>query len=395
MLSSLLFFIKYLDKKNNRQYIYSLAFFVVALFTFELALSLPFMVAILLFWQHQIASERSYKIKKVVAIVPYLVAIPFYFILNKLLLGGWVGHYGEGVHLNFNIGDIGSNALKYFTKYLIYWRDWNHAAKESFIAFCDSPTSAIFILIAVILFFAGIIFFKKIKFKLATLWLTFSLFFLAIAPVSNLFVAWVLHGENDRYGYLASLFFFAGLVALLQFFERGIRYGFYVLSIVISLSFTVQLNSYWKNSTAVFNGLLHDFRWEKNSEIYVLAFPENYKGIPMFKDFSRQDLALNHALKYIGNKPATGKFYQIAQYNLNTPNDGLSATVDSIGTINLEFHEWGNWWWRNGIGTGGYETEKYIFKTLPKACEIKIKEATEDAVFIYADGDKWNEIKLN
>ena len=65
-----------------------------------------------------------------------------YFILNKVLLGGWVGHYGEGVHLNFEIKNIAANCLKYFSKYLSFWRDWNHTAKEAFVNFCESPLAA-------------------------------------------------------------------------------------------------------------------------------------------------------------------------------------------------------------------------------------------------------------
>ena len=87
-------------------------------------------------------------------------------------------------------------------------------------------------------------------------------------------------------------------------------------------------------------------------------------------------------------KEIEGNFFQVAQFNMNKPNDGLMSSVDSNEVIKLEFYEWGSWWWRHGIGTGNYETERYRFKTVPKGCEIIIDNPAEDAVFIYSDGKK-------
>ncbi len=395
MLSSLLFFIKYLETGKKKGLVVSIMFFVVALFTFELALALPLMTLILLLFFRSGVGDIQRR-RTPWAAFPFFILSAVYFLLNKIILGTWVGHYGEGVHLNFEIKAIAANCLKYFSKYLIYWREWNHPLKESFIGFCDSPIGAYsFLTVGLVLFFIGIYYYKRMNKKWRATWLSVVLFFVALAPVSNLYVSWILHGENDRYGYFASLFFFIGLVALFQYFEKGIRYGLYIILIIVSVSFLNRINEYWENSTKIVRGLLNDFRWENNSEIYVLAFPENYKGIPMFKDFSRQDLALKHALKYSANKMTDGKFHQVAQFNMNSPADGLAATVDSNNVVKLEFHEWGSWWWRNGIGTGSYETDNYIFKPVPKGCEIILKNTAEDAVFIYSDGDAWREIILN
>ncbi|MEZ4935263.1 MAG: hypothetical protein R2788_24405 [Saprospiraceae bacterium] len=79
---------------------------------------------------------------------------------------------------------------------------------------------------------------------------------------------------------------------------------------------------------------------------------------------------------------------------MNTPTDGLTATVDTAGIIKLEFHEWGSWWWRHGLGTGSYERDQYEFRNASKGCEIEIKKAANDAVFIYSDGAKWKEVKF-
>ncbi len=390
LLSSFLLLINYFEKGKKKDLLFSYSFFTVALFTFELSLAFPMMVVFFLFFGKKLVSEKYINPWSV---APFFILSVFYFFLNKIFIGSWVGHYGEGVHLNFDVKNIASNLLKYFSKNLLYWREWEHGRKELWMSFCEHPITAYsFVILCMTLFATGIIFYKKIKLGIRLTGLSWGLFFLALIPVANLYVVWLLHGENDRYGYFASLFFYIGLVALFQSFNNWIRYFFYAFFLTVSIFNLNKINTYWQESTTVVQGLLNDFRWEESSEIYVLAFPENYKGIPMFKDFSRQDLALKSALKYLVDKPVKGQFFQVAQFNMNTPSDGFNVEVDAAGIIKLEFYEWGSWWWRNGLGTGPYEREQYNFSTLPKGCEIKIKEVAADAVFIYSDGKKWKEV---
>ena len=392
LLSALLFLVKYLEKGKRKTIIYSLLFFTVALFTFELALALPLTtLAFFFFWKNNSSKIRL----KVVSILPYFILSAFYFLLNKIILGGWVGHYGENVHLKFDLKIIASNLLKYLSKNLIYWREWEHGLKQTFISFCENPVTVYaFVVLGITILSGGIIFYKKLNHKIKTVGFAWLLFFMALLPVANLYVVWLLHGENDRYGYFASLFFYIGLIALFQFFNKKIKWLLYGVFLFASIFNLVKINNYWKNSAVVVNNLLADFKWEKNPEVYVLAFPENYKGIPMFKDFSRQDLALKSALNYLAKKPTDGKFYQVAQFNMNSPNDGLFEKKDTSNLIKLEFQEWGSWWWRHGLGAGAYETDQFIFNPVSKGCEIKIKNAAPDAIFIYSDGSEWREVKF-
>ncbi|HHM21966.1 MAG TPA: hypothetical protein ENJ20_08070 [Bacteroidetes bacterium] len=389
MLSSLLFLVKYLERGKKSSLVYSLLFFIVALFTFELALALPLMSAVFIWWW----KEDKIKWEKIL-IIPgiHLLFVAFYFFLNKTMLGAWVGHYGADVHFNFDVRQIASNGLKYFFKNLLYWREWPHGDKESFLRFLDTSVAAYaFLSAGFVVIFYFILFYKKIKPSGRTAIFAWLLFFLALSPLLNLYVVWVLHGENDRYGYFASLFFYIGLVGLLQYFNKKIKYSIYGLLFLASVFYLNQINIYWKNSADIVRRLLATFQWEDCSEIYVLAFPDNYRGIPMFKDFSKKDLALKSALEYLAGKKTKGRFYQIAQFNMIGPDDGFIVEGRPGGVVNMQFNDWGHWWWRNGIGTGSYETEWYVFKTISKGCEIKIKKAAPDAVFIYSDGGRWKE----
>ena len=397
MLSSLLFWIKYLERDKKQHLVFSVGFFLIALFTFELALALPLMaITFFFFWKNLSSGVGRLRRRPTPwAIAPFFILSVFYFLLNKILLGGWVGHYGEGVHLNVDVRNIASNLLKYFSKNLLYWREWQHGLKQSFISFCDHPVTAYgFVIFGVTVLLIGVVFHKKLTQIIKKVGFAWLLFFMALLPISNLYVVWLLHGENDRYGYFASLIFYMGLVALFQTFSKKMMLVLCATILFFSVFNLIKINNYWKKSAAIVHSLLDAFNWENNSEVYVLAFPENYKGIPMFKDFSRQDLALKSALNYLADKPTEGKFYQVAQFNMNTPMDGLTEIVDTANIIKLEFREWGCWWWRHGLGVGSYKTDQYDFNTAPKGCEITIKDVAADAVFIYSDGGKWRKVKF-
>ena len=95
----------------------------------------------------------------------------------------------------------------------------------------------------------------------------------------------------------------------------------------------------------------------------------------------------------VGGKPATGDFYQIAQFNLTSPTDGFTAKRDSIGVFSLQFKQWGNWWWLHGMGLGDYQTEQFRFRTDGNGCRVEMKKPPKPgAVFIVAQGDKWEEL---
>lgn len=419
MLASLLFLMKFLEGEKRRDLVLSHGLFMVALFTFELALALPLLALAIYFLSLPKATSASRIDSKNNAafafgngksdkqptgkiwqkiILPYSLLILAYFLLNKISFGGWAGHYGEAVHLNFDLRNIAANCLKYFSKYLLWWREWPHGSKEWLVLFLEKPVVAWSGLAVGVLLVYWLVK-TSVRFKtsptLTCISFSWLLFFLTLAPVANLYVAYILHGENDRYGYLASLFFFMGLVAVLDFFPRWLRNGLVGVWLLASAFFLQKMTGYWQESARLTSSLLNDFRWQDASEVYVLASPENYQGIPMFKDFSRENLAIKHALHYLADKPTQANFYQVAQFNLTSPTDGFTASRDSTaGIFHLEFNQWGNWWWRYGMGLGDYQTEQYRFRTDGNGCRVEMKlwPPKPETVFIVAQGGRWQEL---
>jgi hypothetical protein len=389
MLGCLWHSLLFLENGNRKHLLWSHCWFFVALFTFELAVATPLLLFLLMFWWQGQGLTFARKLKAL--LMPQALFLAAYFLLNKLVLGSWVGHYGEGVHLSFNLREMTANALKYFFKYLLFWREWSHESKGALMHFLEKPAVAYGFWVLVALLLA--VFLKKKTKRTGTPGLWWSMFFAAILPVSNLYVMWLLQGENDRYGYLASLFFFMGLASLLVRLPRVVVLPVFVAWLSASVFFLYRMTGNWQQSAQVYYSLLDDFRWENVPEVYVLAFPENYRGLQLFKDFSKKDRVLKDALRYSASKETAGKFYQVAQFNMTTPEDGVSVEVSDSTHLTVTFNQWGNWWWRNGIGTGDYETERYRFKVAGNGYQLELKQPVEQVVFIFTVGGKWQEVE--
>lgn len=396
MVSALILFIliNVLNWLKTRQSKYSnrvLILFIIALFTFELPLTVPFFVTVMLFFQYFHSGERQVlRTGFFKFLLPQLSIIGFYFILNKIVLGTWIGHYGAAVHLRFDLLEILSNYAKYSIKFLLFARYWEHSDKAWLF---EQPSLLVIIsLIVMIGLLSWFLFFKKIavRFRLAGLFLLF--FVIALLPVINLYFNYLLLVENDRHGYFAALFFWAFFATGLSFLPGSIQRLLFAGWLIPSLFLLFFTNDNWAKATHLYRNLLSDFRWDGKKELYILNVPDNYNGILMLRDYSGEDQSVADALKHVQKKPFEGKIYEVIHYNMVTPGDGVSAQVDSTGNIIVTFNQWGNWWWRRGIGASDYETEQYRWANKGHFYVLQFKRKPEEALFIYQQGGSWKEL---
>ncbi len=368
--------------------------FILGLFTFELAMALPFMsLALLLLLPSR--EKAGQGLKKLFAVQAALLG--GYLLLNRWTIGGWVGHYGAEVHLRFELGDILSNYLLYGAKLLAFTRYFPHPIKEGLAAWLKTPE--LLYPLSIVLGGALILalaWFRRWRGRWQASLLLILLFILALAPAINLYFNYLLHIENDRYGYLASVFFFLALSGTLAALPRPVYYPLAVGFIVISSLLLWRTNQYWATSTKIYYSLLEGFNWYGAPMVYLLNLPDNYQGAVLFRDYSGQGQSFPDALKYIKRQPYEGKLFEVAQYNMAKPENGVSVQRDTTGQIKVEFLQWGTWWWRNGIGMGGgYETEAYSVTSHGKFYLLDFKEQlAEEAVFLYQIGGEWQVLKL-
>jgi hypothetical protein len=153
-----------------------------------------------------------------------------------------------------------------------------------------------------------------------------------------------------------------------------------------------QTNQYWAKSTQVYRGLLADFPAVPQDSCYLLNLPDNLQGAPMFRDYSGQDRAFADALRYVEGKIHTGYLREIVQYNMVTPADGVQVERDSNG-LKVTFNQWGNWWWRRGIGASSYRDSTYIFHNEGHHYRLEWREPPAHKVLLYQNGPEWHIFK--
>jgi len=391
MLGSLLSLISWLEKGGHR-YLWRLHLcFLLAVFTFELALMLPFMY-LLLVWLYPSAQPKKWRIT-----LPSFSLLGIYFLLNRLVLGSWVGHYGAETHLRFSMREVLGNLLSYTAKLLGFVRYYQHSWKQRIFEWLNEPLPLILIIGALsVLLIYGLWRFGKLsgKFKIALLF--FLLFGLALAPSINLYFNYLLQVENDRYSYWASAFFFPLLAVLLSKLPRRAFLSLSALYLLVSLYYLRLTNEYWRVSTDIYYGLIDSFDPGDAPAAFLLNLPENYKGVPMFGDYSDNHRAFRGPLEYIGKKNYAGQIYDVAQYNMTRPHGGVEVTkVDSTQQLKVEFRQWGNWWWRKGIGMGpGYENEVYQVESHGHHYMFIPKAVPEGSVFYRQQGVEWEKVDV-
>lgn len=370
--------------------------FILSLLTFELSYSLPFFALLLFISLRQKDNSRMSSKEFVRKMwLPLLGLLAAYFLLTRLVIGSWIGHYGASVHLGADPVYTVSNFYRYFFKYLFLGRYLGADLQSVFFErIYVLPYFVLLVLLSSLTIAGLIIRYKKWRapFQLSLVFL--GLFVLALVPVVSLYFNHLLFIENDRYGFLASAFFAAGLISFLYGLPKLLRWSLLTLYLSACLYFTWTTNQYWQDSNKVFRRLLSDFNYSEYDHVFILNLPDNLQGADLFRDYSGQDLAFKDALTYVGQKEVNTQIHEIVQYNLTSLNDKVAVEkIDSL-TFKVTFQQYGNWWWRRGIGASNYENEWYRFENQGMSYVLKMKEVPENSVFILQDGATWKELDI-
>jgi len=318
--------------------------------------------------------------------LPQLGLIGGYFSLNKWMIGHWVGHYGAATHLKFSLAKMSSTLLKYSIKYGLFVRAYPHQYKIQFFGFCDDY--GLLILCLATIFGLGFLFYKKQvnREKVVVYVLLLAAFIITLLPVLNLYFYSIQHIENDRYGYLASVFGLMFLAFFLFQLPKFLRYFLLLIYLSTSIFLLVQTNQIWKASTAVFYSLLADYRWYEEENVVILNVPDNYQGAYLFRIIGRKS-GFQDALTYIHQKEVKGKIWEVVQYNMVQLTDGVSAIKNKPNQLKVTFNQWGNWFWRNGIGAGPtHQRSIYTAHFKGQYYLLDLKKPPANTVYIYQNG---------
>lgn len=375
----------------SKYYWRATALFIIALFTFEQALVNIAMVLLLM--GALIAAGKIAFDKKVMMRItlPMLMSIGVYFLVSFLWIGDWVGHYGSEAHLSFDIKLILANYARYFLKYIAYWRFYDYSSKEFLFHWMGNWSWLILLILGALM----LLVLRKLKSRslivLTVLMAVFTV--LMFLPVSNLHMVWEGVSSGERYTYFASMFYFPLIILMLSPLLETVQLFTAIGLLVVNVSLLSPTTDAWKNNQYIYRNLVDAYRWEEEELVLFLNSPDNFNNTFLFID--KDQHGFEDALIYYGKKNIAGEVYDVVQYNMFTINDGVSVKKVGEDEFIVEFNQWGNWWFHNGIGAPKKIDAPYYTLEIEEwyYYRIKLKPNAKDAVLIYQDGPELKEFK--
>ncbi len=369
--------------------------FLISLFTLEVSFITPVVVMLcgLITWY--IAENKKDVFRKAVQFGGSLwLLLGGYLILNKITLGSIVGHYGGDIHLKFDLLAIVSTEIKYLIKHLFYARFYTFKTKGVlFDQILSLPEIAFFgmsILMALAIFYLLKV--KRLSGQWHLVFLGLSSSLLFVLPVANIYFYHLHIGMNDRYSYMPIAFLILAIIGLVSHIPKWISYSLIGLMLVFNIYFQQKTLRYWNQSTDVLTSLKEKFIWHDAPFVFVLNSPDNFNGIVM-TSIINEPSGIEELIDYQTPRPFQGKMFDVFQFNMTTPSDGVKVEILAPMQLKVTFNQWGNWWHRNGIGGNTYENEYYKAETLEYPYLLTFKQFPEGSVIIYQDGKDWKEMK--
>lgn len=393
MSGGLVYLIKYFEDKKWSSLAIHFLFFLLSLGTIELGLILPGiygLVYLAYFWRH---GDRNVLIRGIKLNVGHLILLMGYFLLTKLVIGTYIGHYGAEKHLAFDPFVLTSTASKYVLKYLAFTHYLEFQPRYDLYAWLSHPIKGL----SVIIPYLSLIVFCVIKGKKDTSWLMIGFglvgFLIALLPVLNLYFMNLHPYENDRYGYLASAFIYLAIIGLIYKFIGRYKYWVSMLFIGISLYFTVKTIDDVHNAGTIINALVEDFKYEEAERVVIGGVPENYNGVYMLRDLDDKGLGLIESVDWIGGRKVAGDVNVLSKYNVIDTSVHLDMKMLDSTTVQVWNIKGGSWFWRKGVGMQEYSKEGVEVTMKDAHFDARILSVPEGTIFIYPTGQTWKKIE--
>jgi len=290
-LLSLLFCLKY-SRAKYWLYDFSLIFFLAALFTKEMAMSLPFIVSIFViyyWWQNR----SDVKAMKILLVIPYFIILAGYFWLRYRAIGLFFGYYGGDQNLHFGLAKTAADYFDIIVSFVL-------SDKLRTIVSLWLNNHAAIILIIFILLLAVLIGLTVKKKWSAWPWLVFLSLLVSLVPVASLGINLTktyFSEEGERYGYLPSLFFAvllaAGIVAVGKKIKNklSLRIIYFIIIFFIAVGLADQLIvKNWRFEQAgaaakqALQGAVTAMKQGNYQGVLFFGLPDNFHGAPIFRN---------------------------------------------------------------------------------------------------------------
>lgn len=325
----LLSLINYLSFKSSGRKIvllYSLIFFVIALFIKELAITLPFVILI---WEAYFYSIKNIKRLPIVNLVTYFVIWLLFLGIRYLSTGLIFGYYGAS-SLKFSLVDLMANILPFAGDFLA-WGFLRNILYRGVYQYADLV--AIVIMAGLALYFFILLTKKKYQ-----QFVGLSSLFLLLAPVLTL----GLHRTTfagERYLYLPMAFFVIWILFLFQLINWSTKIKISLLIVFILSSFMVSNYKldFWNKSGELSRQIVASYKDLKllpQQHLISVSLPDNLMGAEVFRNNLQQALEIYYPDYYPIISP-TQAYVELRKDNQNS--QLLKWRKDNLGWFGESF----------------------------------------------------------
>ncbi|MDB5227474.1 MAG: hypothetical protein JWN78_1667 [Bacteroidota bacterium] len=392
LLSGFLVLLKYFETLKIKYLVYYHLLFACSLSCFEQAFFYPFAYGLfVLLIVPAVVNTRRMDALRIFLWRFFSLNILFiaaYFFLTKLVFGEWIAHYGATKHINISLKLLYSCFLNYNWKFLFFYRYLPFASRQFFER--AAITNIAGIVFAILFFLMSCVFLKKKYYATSTgkiLLFLFLCYFLMLLPVLNLDQSFVFEIQSDRYGYIASAFFYP-LLAFIAYkiFNRSLYVLFATGEIIICATLLINSVHLWHRSGDVGFSLLKSYPLRSSQKAYILNLPDNYKGAYVFRNGFSEGLGLFHHNNY------RTSVTPIAMVNIYTKQNETDTRKINDSTYCVRSTEIGKWYYFSGHGSCDYKKENYTvdFDEWNTTYTLTITKKPEDTTYVLqCYGDQW------
>lgn len=399
LLIALNLFFRSLESRSNVIWVVYIVVYVAAIFTLESSYVLGFAVLLLVVFIPENRNQNKITLIIKFSVIP-IVILGSYLILNKNIIGNYIGHYGSNKHLYFGLTKLVQNIAKLPLDHLFFIEYWKMDYIYVVYDVLNNQTVVVFLTITYILLFL-ILCWKTYKnpnnYKL--LFVSIGLFIIFHLPVLNLGILYIIPVEEDRYLYLTSGLFFFAIYQILNYYSKYL--SLLIVFIVGILGYVnLQRNVYnWSITQTIIDNSIPTFPYESNKRFLILASPVYANGVLIWDTKESKTDPFNENFQLIAksilvkrNLNVLNKIGSVLQYNII--NDKESPIIEKLNenTIRMTLPCCGKWWWKYNVGAVDYENDYYKVKNIggwQQEVIITFKQKPSDMKYLFQNGDKF------
>jgi hypothetical protein len=362
--------------------------FILSLYTWELALVFPLVIALYYYFFF----KKAISVKRYIwnIALPQVALCILYFSHNILRSGHLVSHYGEGTHLQFKMPLIATNIVEYCAKLSMVEFLVPYSIRDNIV--WQESHFFLYILLGLVLavILIGLYFARKgnAAENLPSLFFLTSL--VLLLPVINIPNCYIKTIEQDRYLYAPSAFFVAAFITLLLNNKRILSYiGFGVFA-VLSLYFQHRNLQSWQTVGKISEGLDSSFEWTKSKHVVILASCDNVNGAYCMRSQPYCSFAEAYTLHKGVNIMKTTS--EVLQFDMHVLTDTFIAEKIDTQTFKLTFAQWGNNLWKNGAPFQKSYSDSFCSATVDEwghSIKYTMNKNYPDVVYVFQQKDKW------